>query len=45
MFAQLKKGSPPAGGMEPLPGWFARRKRDLPPSREILDRIPRGSAA
>ena len=47
MFAQLKKDLPPKGGsqMEPIPGWFARRKRDLPPSREVLDRIPRGSAA
>jgi hypothetical protein len=31
--------------MEPIPSWFARRKRDLPPSREVLERIPRGSAA
>ena len=31
--------------LDPLPGWFARRKRDLPPSRDVLDRIPRGSAA
>jgi glycosyltransferase involved in cell wall biosynthesis len=30
---------------EPLPGFFARRKRDLPPSHEILERIPRGSVA
>src|SRR5215203_1674911 len=43
MFAQLKKAE---GGqaVEPLPGWFARRKRELPPSREALHRIPRGSA-
>jgi glycosyltransferase involved in cell wall biosynthesis len=47
MFDRLKKDLPPKGGShaEPLPGWFARRKRDLPPSREILERIPRGSAA
>ena len=31
--------------MDPLPGFFARRKRDLPPSREVVARIPRGSAA
>jgi glycosyltransferase involved in cell wall biosynthesis len=31
--------------MDPLPGWFARRKRDLPPARDVLERIPRGSAA
>ncbi len=48
MFDRLKRELPPKGGthgMEPLPGWFARRKRDLPPSREVLERIPRGSAA
>ena len=32
------------GGMEPLPGWFARRKRDLPPAQDILARIPTGPA-
>jgi glycosyltransferase involved in cell wall biosynthesis len=30
--------------IDPLPGWFARRKRDLPPAQEILARIPRGAA-
>jgi glycosyltransferase involved in cell wall biosynthesis len=46
MFDRLKKDLPPKGGsylpIEPLPGFFARRKRELPPSREILDRIPKG---
>ncbi len=44
MFDRLKK----EGGrhsVEPLPGWFARLTKDLPPAREVLDRIPRGSAA
>ena len=49
MFDRLKKDVPPKGGnyrdTDPLPGFFARRKRDLPPSREILERIPKGSAA
>ena len=51
MFDRLKRDLPPKGGshgvgeLEPLPGWFARRKRDLPPSRDVLERIPRGSAA
>jgi glycosyltransferase involved in cell wall biosynthesis len=31
--------------LDPMPGWFARRKRELPASQEILERIPRGSAA
>jgi glycosyltransferase involved in cell wall biosynthesis len=56
MFDRLKKELPPhkelppkggshgVGEMEPLPGWFARRKRDLPPSRDVLGRIPRGCA-
>lgn len=54
MFAQLKRDRPHQGdshgagerhAMEPLPGWWARRTRDLPPSRDVLERIPRGSAA
>jgi hypothetical protein len=42
MFEQLKRGSGPA--IEPLPGFFARRKRDLPPASEVLQKIPRGAA-
>jgi glycosyltransferase involved in cell wall biosynthesis len=30
--------------LEPMPGFFAGRRRNLPPSREILGRIPRGAA-
>jgi glycosyltransferase involved in cell wall biosynthesis len=30
--------------IEPLPGFFARRKRGIPPARELLDRIPTGPA-
>jgi glycosyltransferase involved in cell wall biosynthesis len=40
-------GGSPGGdsdAMEPLPGWFARRKRNLPPSREVLAKIPHGPA-
>jgi glycosyltransferase involved in cell wall biosynthesis len=50
MFERLKRDLPPQGGshetraIEPLPGFFARRKRDLAPSREVLHRIPRGAA-
>jgi glycosyltransferase involved in cell wall biosynthesis len=38
-------GSDPfrARPIEPLPGWFARRKRDLPPAAEVLRRIPAGA--
>jgi glycosyltransferase involved in cell wall biosynthesis len=52
MFAALKKDLPSKGGshagsgraMEPLPGWFARRKRDLPAAQDVLMRIPSGPA-
>jgi glycosyltransferase involved in cell wall biosynthesis len=49
MFAQLsKKDLPPKGGsylqMEPIPGFFARRKRNLPPAEDTLEKIPRGAA-
>ena len=43
MFEQLK-GRPPARTMEPLPGWFERRRRNLPPARDVLTRLPRGAA-
>ena len=46
MFARLKKDVRPVGGsqvLDPLPGFFARRRADLPPSREILERTPAGA--
>jgi len=30
------------GPLAPLPGWFARRKRNLRPAREIVDAVPGG---
>jgi len=54
MFAALKKVDlRPEGrsyleqsyrGMEPIPGFFARRRREIPPARETLNRIPTGPA-
>ena len=47
MFERLSRDPVTSGvgrKLEPLPGFFARRKRNLPPSREILGRIPRGAA-
>jgi len=45
MFAQLKKEPADRGSrMEPLPGWFARRRRELPPATDVLRRIPEGPA-
>ena len=41
MFARLAV-EPPRAPMEPLPGWFARRRRNLPPANEVLDRLPSG---
>jgi len=41
MFDRLKReavGAP----LAPLPGWFARRKRDLRPAREVVDAVPGG---
>lgn len=44
MFDRLKREGPPATAMEPLPGWFARRRRDIPPASEVLAGIPSGAA-
>jgi glycosyltransferase involved in cell wall biosynthesis len=41
MFDRLKKESPRAP-IEPLPGWFARRKKNLRPAREVIDAVPAG---
>ncbi|MDP1568529.1 MAG: glycosyltransferase [Vicinamibacterales bacterium] len=29
-------------GMEPWPGWWARRRRTLPPAREVVQQLPAG---
>jgi hypothetical protein len=47
MFDRLKReeaGGPARTPMEPLPGWFARRRRDQPAAAEVLARIPAGAA-
>jgi glycosyltransferase involved in cell wall biosynthesis len=33
-----------APGMAALPGWWARRRRTLPPAAEVLERLPTGPA-
>ncbi|HJZ70357.1 MAG TPA: glycosyltransferase family 4 protein [Vicinamibacterales bacterium] len=43
MFARLKKESPQPAA-DPLPGWFERRRQDLPPAEEVLARLPTGPA-
>ena len=49
MFERLTResaaGSPNAARkIDPLPGFLARRRRDLPPGEDVLARIPRGAA-
>jgi glycosyltransferase involved in cell wall biosynthesis len=47
MFDRLKKEPPPSGGssrpLEPIPGFFTRRRRELPPAEDVVSRIPRGA--
>jgi glycosyltransferase involved in cell wall biosynthesis len=40
-FERLKKESASAAA-EPMPGWFARRRRTLPAAKEIVNRVPTG---
>jgi glycosyltransferase involved in cell wall biosynthesis len=42
MFEQLLR-EPAPRAMEPLPGWFARRRRDRPAAREVLASLPSGA--
>jgi glycosyltransferase involved in cell wall biosynthesis len=49
MFSQLISiegtgGPGPGPKHAPLPRWLARHRRDLPPAREVLERIPAGPA-
>jgi glycosyltransferase involved in cell wall biosynthesis len=41
MFDELRQ-TPAAYGMEPLPGWLARRARTVPAAAGIVDALPRG---
>ncbi len=41
--AEDRQGRPPTG-IEPLPGWFARRKASLPPAVDVLKGVPEGPA-
>jgi glycosyltransferase involved in cell wall biosynthesis len=46
MFEELKREDASGAArkpLEPLPGWFARRRRDLPPASEVLAGIPSGA--
>jgi len=43
MFDRLKK-EPAAREAAPLPGWFERRRQDVPPAEDVLRRLPTGPA-
>lgn len=43
MFERLTGENRPRA-IEPLPGWFARRRPDVPAAAEVLSRIPEGPA-
>ena len=45
MLQHLSRERSPAREMEPLPGWFARRTKNVPPAETILAAIPSGPAA
>ena len=41
VFERLKR-EPARSTLEPLPPWFARRRRNLPPGQEVMAKLPRG---
>ncbi len=41
VFDRLKR-EPAPPPLPPLPGWFARRRRDLRPAKEVVDAVPAG---
>jgi len=43
LFDRLKKETP-VPATDPLPGWFDRRRQDLPAAEDVLARLPRGPA-
>jgi glycosyltransferase involved in cell wall biosynthesis len=43
MFERLKNEPPPSSG-DPLPGWFDRRRQDLPSAQDVLAKLPKGPA-
>jgi glycosyltransferase involved in cell wall biosynthesis len=42
MFDELR-GTPVTHGMEPLPGWLARRARTCPPAADVVHALPAGA--
>ncbi len=44
MFERLKRESSSGRTIDPLPGFFARRRRELAPAEDVVGKIPRGAA-
>ena len=44
MLRQLAADTSPRPALEPLPGWFARRRREIAPARTLLAQVPTGPA-
>ncbi len=44
MFDRLKRESGSGRTIDPLPGFFARRRRELAPAEDVVAKIPRGAA-
>jgi glycosyltransferase involved in cell wall biosynthesis len=44
MFDELRQTAP-SHGMEPLPGWLARRTRIAPPAADVVNALPKGPVA
>ncbi|BCS31316.1 hexosyltransferase [Luteitalea sp. TBR-22] len=44
MLDQLTQAPAATRGIEPIPGWLARRRATLPPAREVLAGVPDGPA-
>jgi glycosyltransferase involved in cell wall biosynthesis len=42
MLAQLARSTAAPAPLDGLPGWLARRRRTLPPAREVVDALPKG---
>jgi hypothetical protein len=44
MFDRLKREPRPGRTIDPLPGFFARRRRELAPALDVVAKVPRGAA-
>jgi hypothetical protein len=46
MLTQLSRaGATASAPIDPLPGWLARRRRTLPPARELVEQLPKGAVS